>query len=63
MAGPFLKAAVNSVQAVLDEVEIAKTELEVAMFAIGVRTIAELQTTDRLFRRDGFAKVGNFNRY
>lgn len=52
MAGPFLKAAVNSVQAVLDEIEIATTELRIAMFSIGVDSIEGLQGTDRLMRRD-----------
>lgn len=51
MAGPFLKAAVNSLQAVLDEIEIATTELRIAMFGIGVDSIAGLQNTDRLIRR------------
>ncbi len=52
MAGPFLKAAVNSVQAVLDEIEIATTELRIAMFGIGVDSIEALQGTERLMRRD-----------
>ena len=52
MAGPFLKAAVNSLQAVMDEIEIATTELRVAMFGIGVDSIAEFQQTDRLIRRN-----------
>jgi isopentenyl-diphosphate delta-isomerase len=51
MAGPFLKAAVNSLQAVLAEIEIATTELRIAMFAIGVDSIAGLQNTDRLKKR------------
>jgi isopentenyl-diphosphate delta-isomerase len=51
MAGPFLKAAVKSVQAVLDEIEIAATELRIAMFAIGVDSMAGLQQTDRLIKR------------
>ncbi len=51
MAGPFLKAAVNSLQAVLDEIEIATTELRIAMFGIGVDSIAGLQDTDRLIKR------------
>ncbi|NJN95382.1 MAG: type 2 isopentenyl-diphosphate Delta-isomerase [Anaerolineales bacterium] len=51
MAGPFLKAAVNSVQAVLDEIEIATTELRIAMFGIGVDSIEALQGTKRLIRR------------
>jgi len=51
MAGPFLKAAVNSLQAVLDEIEIATTELRIAMFGIGVDSIAGLQETERLIKR------------
>lgn len=51
MAGPFLKAAVKSVQAVLDEIEIATTELRIAMFGVGVDSIAGLQQTDRLIKR------------
>lgn len=51
MAGPFLKAAVKSVQAVLDEIEIARTELRIAMFAIGAASLTELQQTERLGRR------------
>lgn len=51
MAGPFLKAAVVSLQAVLDEIEIATTELRVAMFGVGVDSIAALQQTDRLQKR------------
>jgi isopentenyl-diphosphate delta-isomerase len=51
MAGPFLKAAVKSVQAVLEEIEIATTELQVAMFGIGVDSLAKLQKTDRLIQR------------
>jgi isopentenyl-diphosphate delta-isomerase len=52
MAGPFLKAAVISLQAVLDEIEITTTELRIAMFGIGVDSIAGLQNTDRLKRRE-----------
>ncbi len=51
MAGPFLKAAVQSHQAVLDEIEIAHRELRVAMFGIGAASIATLQNTDRLIKR------------
>ncbi|MBN1993153.1 MAG: type 2 isopentenyl-diphosphate Delta-isomerase [Anaerolineae bacterium] len=51
MAGPFLKAAVRSRQAVLDEIEIAKTEIQIAMFAVGANSIAALQNTDRLLKQ------------
>ncbi len=51
MAGPFLKAAVKSVQAVRDEIEITATEIRIAMFAAGISSVADLQGTDRLIRR------------
>jgi isopentenyl-diphosphate delta-isomerase len=51
MAGPFLKAAVKSLPAVQDEIEIATTELRISMFGIGVDSIAALQQTDRLVKR------------
>jgi isopentenyl-diphosphate delta-isomerase len=51
MAGPFLKAAVKSLQAILDEIEIARTELQVAMFCIGAGSITALQKTERLMKR------------
>jgi isopentenyl-diphosphate delta-isomerase len=51
MAGPFLKAAVQSLQAVLDEIEIVSRELKIAMFGIGVDSIRALQQTDRLIKR------------
>ncbi|MFQ5614344.1 MAG: type 2 isopentenyl-diphosphate Delta-isomerase [Anaerolineae bacterium] len=50
MAGPFLKAAAKSAQAVLDEIEITTTEIRVAMFASGHRTLSELHRTPRLIR-------------
>lgn len=48
MAGPFLKAAVKSPAATLEEIELTGAELRIAMFAIGVDSIAALQKTDRL---------------
>ncbi len=53
MAGPFLKAAVKSVSAVLDEIKIIESELKVAMFGVGVDSIADLQKTDRETKRRG----------
>ncbi len=53
MAGPFLKAAVESLEAVLDEIKIAQTELQIAMFGIGVSSIDRLQNTDRLIKAQG----------
>ncbi len=51
MAGPFLKPAVNSLQAVLDQIEIVSSELQIAMFCTGIASIAELQNTDRLMKK------------
>ena len=50
MAGPFLKAAVQSLQAVLDEIEIVSRELKIAMFGIGADSISALQETNRLIK-------------
>jgi len=50
MASPFLKAAVHSLKAVLDEIQITQTELRVAMFGIGVDSVAALRNTDRLIK-------------
>jgi isopentenyl-diphosphate delta-isomerase len=50
MAGPFLKAAVDSLQAVLDQIEVTRRELQIAMFGIGVDSIVELRRTDRLVK-------------
>ena len=51
MAGPFLKAAVNSLEAVLEQVQIVQAELSIAMFCTGAATIAALQHTDRLLKK------------
>ncbi|MCB9101425.1 MAG: type 2 isopentenyl-diphosphate Delta-isomerase [Anaerolineales bacterium] len=51
MAGPFLKAAVKSLDAVLEQIQITQTELRVAMFGVGAATIEALQNTDRLKKR------------
>ncbi len=48
MAGPFLKAAIESTQAVFDQVEITRRELQISMFGIGVDSIAALKQTERL---------------
>ncbi|RME98273.1 MAG: type 2 isopentenyl-diphosphate Delta-isomerase [Chloroflexi bacterium] len=50
MAGPFLKAAANSLEAVLDQITVTHAELKIAMFCIGAKSVAELQHTDRLLR-------------
>ncbi len=51
MAGPFLKAAVKSLDAVLEEIEIVKKELQIAMFCTGLDSIASLQHTKRLSKK------------
>jgi isopentenyl-diphosphate delta-isomerase len=51
MAGPFLKAAVKSVEAVLEEIKITHAELRIAMFAVGAVSLTALQQTDRLIKR------------
>ncbi len=51
MAGPFLKAAVKSLDAVLDQIKITQTELRIAMFCTGIDSIAALQHTDRLIKK------------
>ena len=47
----IFKTADKSLDAVLDEIEIAKTEIQIAMFMIGAGSIVELQNTDRLLKR------------
>ena len=53
MAGPFLKAADDSLQAVLDQILVTTTEIKISMFCIGAASIPALQQTDRLQYRDG----------
>jgi isopentenyl diphosphate isomerase/L-lactate dehydrogenase-like FMN-dependent dehydrogenase len=48
MAGPFLKAADKSLQAVVDQITVTQKELQIAMFGIGVRNITALKNTNRL---------------
>ena len=46
MAGPFLRAAMNSPQAVIDEINRVKKEIQISMFAAGagdIETLAEIQ--------------------
>jgi isopentenyl-diphosphate delta-isomerase len=45
MAGPFLKAATNSLDAVIQTIEIIKTQFKVAMFACGARDLKALSET------------------
>jgi isopentenyl-diphosphate delta-isomerase len=48
MAGPFLKAAVVSTDAVLDTIQVTVSELGIAMFCIGAPSLAELRDTPHL---------------
>ena len=50
MAGPFLKAAVISTQAVLETIQVTAAELRTAMFCIGAASLAELRDTPHLVR-------------
>ncbi len=51
MASPFLKAAVNSVDAVLQEIEDTVQELRIAMFCCGARCLARLRQLPLRCRR------------
>ncbi len=48
LAGPFLKTAAESVEAVLDLVQLLDREVRIAMFCAGARDIAALQRTPLL---------------
>jgi isopentenyl-diphosphate delta-isomerase len=50
MAGPFLKAAVQSTAAVIEVIEITQAELKIAMFAAGIPNVAALKNTPHLCR-------------
>ena len=50
MAGPFLKAAVISAQAVLETIQVTAAELRIAMFCVGAASLAELRDTPHLVR-------------
>jgi isopentenyl-diphosphate delta-isomerase len=50
MAGPFLKAAVISAQAVLETIQVTAAELRIAMFCIGAASLADLRDTPHLVR-------------
>lgn len=51
MAGPFLKAAVISTDAVLDTIQVTTRELRIAMFCIGAASLDELRDTPHLVRQ------------
>lgn len=48
MAGPFLKAAVQSTQAVVEWIDAVQREIQVVMFAAGAANLTELQQTPLL---------------
>ena len=50
MAGPLLKAAEISTEAVLETIEVTAAELRTAMFCIGAASLAELRDTPHLVR-------------
>lgn len=50
MAGPFLKAAIQSVDAVLEVIDIIHAEIRIAMFAAGIADISTLTETAHLKR-------------
>jgi isopentenyl-diphosphate delta-isomerase len=50
MAGPFLKAAVVSVEKVVETIGEVRTEIGVAMFAAGAGSIEQLQRTELVWR-------------
>ncbi|QYK50431.1 MAG: type 2 isopentenyl-diphosphate Delta-isomerase [Anaerolineales bacterium] len=52
MAGPFLKAAVNSSKAVVETINEVSRELQVAMFAAGAGSISALQAVPLIYRGD-----------
>jgi isopentenyl-diphosphate delta-isomerase len=51
MAGPFLRAAVVSTEAVLDTVEVKASELRTTMFCIGAASLDQLRDTPYLVCR------------
>lgn len=53
LAQPFLEPATRSVEDTAEAIERVLHELRIAMFCIGAETVASLQTTDRLHRREG----------
>jgi len=53
MASPFLKAAIVSTEAVVEEIEMLTAELRVAMFCAGAGSIDALRQPGRLIRVDG----------
>lgn len=52
MAGPFLKAAVVSTEAVLETIQVTTSELRTTMFSIGVASIGDLRDTPQLVHKE-----------
>lgn len=52
LASPFLKAAVHSVEAVVDAIDALAEELRIAMFCAGAGDLAALREPGRLVRAD-----------
>jgi isopentenyl-diphosphate delta-isomerase len=50
MAGPFLKAASASTEAVLEHIDVVAATLRIAMFAAGIPDVAALRGTPSLVR-------------
>lgn len=50
MAGPFLKAAVQSTEALIETIDIIHAELKIAMFAAGIPDVAALRNTPKLHK-------------
>lgn len=55
LASPFLKRAVDSVEAVIDEMEFLEAELRIAMFCSGSATLEELRQPGVLTHRKEFS--------
>jgi isopentenyl-diphosphate delta-isomerase len=53
MAGPFLKAATQSLETVIDQITVTQTEIKIAMFCCGIKSVADLQNSPRLLKRAG----------
>ncbi len=53
MAGSFLKAAVQSLEAVIETIEVTQSELRIAMFLAGLGSVDKLRDTGCLQRSDG----------
>lgn len=56
LASPFLKRAVESVEAVVEEMEYLQTELQIVMFCSGAATIAALRQPGVLMPRGEFTQ-------